>query len=57
MYSGLDNPHLPYLMEGSIANGVLAPTMTEWGLPGEPWTFVVGVDGPVQARFEAFTTR
>ena len=49
-----DNPHL---MEGDIANGILSPTLAEWGLVSEPWTFVVDRDGLVQAKFEAFTTR
>ena len=49
-----DNPHL---MEGNIANGVLSPTLAEWGLVSEPWTFVVDGSGLVQAKFEAFTTR
>ena len=31
---------------------VAAPAMDEWRLPSEPWTFVVGVDGRVVARFE-----
>ena len=31
---------------------VAAPVMDEWRLPSEPWTFVVGTDGRVVARFE-----
>ena len=49
-----DNPHL---MEGNIANGVLSPTLAEWGLVSEPWTFVIDRKGLVSAKFEAFTTR
>ncbi len=49
-----DNPHL---MEGNIANGVLSPTLAEWGLVSEPWTFVIDGKGLVSAKFEAFTTR
>ena len=26
--------------------------MREWGLQSEPWTFVVGADGRVKAKFE-----
>ena len=49
-----DNPHL---MEGDLANGILSPTLAEWGLVSEPWTFVVDGEGLVSAKFEAFTTR
>jgi len=28
----------------------------EWGLPTEPWTFVIDSQGLVQAKFEQFTT-
>ncbi len=31
---------------------VAAAVMSEWRLPSEPWTFVVGRDGRVVARFE-----
>ena len=33
----------------------IADAVEEWGLPTEPWTFVVGADGLVKAKFEAFT--
>ena len=26
--------------------------MRQWGLPSQPWTFVVGSDGRVRAKFE-----
>ena len=35
----------------------LAPTVEEWNLRSEPWTFVVGGDGVIRARFEGLTTR
>jgi hypothetical protein len=28
------------------------PAVREWGLPGEPWVFVVDADGKVSAKFE-----
>ena len=28
------------------------PAFTEWGLPSEPWVFVVDGDGRVRAKFE-----
>ena len=35
----------------------LAPTVEEWNLRSEPWTFVVDGDGVIRARFEGLTTR
>jgi hypothetical protein len=35
----------------------LAPTVEEWNLRSEPWTFLVDADGVVRARFEGLTTR
>ena len=32
----------------------LVPAVREWGLVSEPWTFVVGRDGRVAARFEQY---
>ena len=49
-----DNPHE---IEGDLNNAILSPTLEEWGLPSEPWTFVVDADGIIRAKFEAFTTR
>lgn len=39
---------------GGAARGVLetAPAVQEWGLPSEPWVFVVGPDGRVRAHYE-----
>ena len=48
-----DNPHE---IEGDLSNARIAPAVTEWGLPSEPWTFVVGSDGLVAAKFEGFAT-
>ncbi len=49
-----DNPHE---IEGDLSRAVISPTAEEWGLPSEPWTFVVDGDGVIRAKFEAFTTR
>ena len=38
----------------SVARTVAA--VEEWGLPTEPWTFIVDRQGHVAAKFEAFTT-
>ena len=49
-----DNPHE---IEGDLSKAVISPTAEEWGLPSEPWTFVVDAEGIIRAKFEAFTTR
>ena len=49
-----DNPHE---IEGDLSRAVISPTAEEWGLPSEPWTFVVDGEGVIRAKFEAFTTR
>ena len=46
VYTNLDDP----------ANLELVPSVTEWGLPTEPWVFVVDADGNVGARFEGVVT-
>ena len=48
-----DNPHE---IQGDLSNARIAPAVTEWGLPSEPWTFVVDADGLVAAKFEGFAT-
>ncbi len=42
--------------EGDASLGVESPAVKPWGLPTEPWTFVIDPDGLVSAKFEAFTT-
>ena len=49
-----DNPHE---IEGDLSRAVISPTAEEWGLPSEPWTFIVDGEGIIRAKFEAFTTR
>ena len=46
----------PHLIEGGRPSGGLVPSVEEWGLPTEPWTFVVDKEGRVRAKFEQFTT-
>ena len=48
-----DNPHE---IQGDLSNARIAPAVTEWGLPSEPWTFVIDADGLVAAKFEGFAT-
>ncbi|MDA0264659.1 MAG: hypothetical protein O3A93_08440 [Chloroflexi bacterium] len=46
----------PHLIEAQRPTGGLVPAVSEWGLPTEPWTFIVDSKGLVRAKFEQFTT-
>ncbi|MBC8279991.1 MAG: hypothetical protein H8E48_04320 [Chloroflexi bacterium] len=46
----------PHLIEGGRPTGSLVPAVLEWGLPTEPWTFIVDKNGLISAKFEQFTT-
>jgi hypothetical protein len=46
----------PHLLQGGRFQGKPVPAVLEWGLPTEPWTFVIDRAGIVRARFEQFTT-
>ncbi len=48
-----DSPHL--IGEGKPP-GELVEAVAEWGLPTEPWTFIVDGEGLVRAKFEGFVT-
>ncbi|MDA1128016.1 MAG: hypothetical protein O2913_04860 [Chloroflexi bacterium] len=48
-----ENPHL---LEGGRPSGDLVAAVEEWGLPTEPWTFIVDRDGLIYDKFEQFTT-
>ena len=48
-----DNPHE---IDGDLSKGRLSPTLTEWGLVTEPWTFILDREGVVSAKFEGFVT-
>lgn len=45
----------PHLIEGNRFTANQVSAVREWGLPTEPWTFIVGNDGLVKAKFEQFT--
>ena len=49
-----DNP--PEIRESGISVARLSPILAEWGLPTEPWTFVVDADGIVRAKYEGFVS-
>lgn len=48
-----DNPHD---IEGDLGNAVLSPILEDWGLPSEPWTFIVDRNGIITGKFESYTT-
>ena len=49
----VENPHL---VEGGRPTVEFVEAVTEWGLPTEPWTFIMDKDGLVRDKFEAFAT-
>ena len=49
-----ENPHE---IKGDLSRARRTPVLAEWGLRTDEWTFVVGVDGRVAARFEAYAAR
>jgi len=49
-----ENPHE---IKGDLDNAVRTPFLARWGIETDEWTFIVGADGLVAARFEAFVTR
>ena len=51
-----DNPR-EMLEKGDVSIGRVFRAVKEWGLVSEPWTFLIGSDGNIFARFEAFTTQ
>jgi hypothetical protein len=44
----------PQEIQGDLASAVTTPLLAEWGLTSQEWTYVVGADGKVAARFENF---
>lgn len=46
-----DNPRE---IQGDLSRAVETPLLDEWGLVSQEWTYVVGADGRVVARFENF---
>jgi hypothetical protein len=46
----------PLAMRTDPSKGVLAPAVTEWNLPSDPWTFIVDSQGKVAAKFEGYVS-
>ena len=47
-----DNP--PEIREQGLGAARTAPALAEWGLPSEPWTFIVDSAGILRAKYEGF---
>ncbi len=47
-----DNP--AEIREQGISAARTAPALADWGLPSEPWTFIVDSAGIVRAKYEGF---
>ena len=45
------------LRAGDLDVAIRTPLLAEWGLATDEWTFIVGADGRITHRFEAFTPR
>ncbi|NJP05598.1 MAG: thioredoxin family protein [Chloroflexaceae bacterium] len=46
----------PYPFGDAFRRGEFVPTMQEWNLTTEPWTFLVDADGIIQAKYEGGLT-
>lgn len=42
----------PYELPAEPPNFEVVPSVEEWGLPSEPWVFVVNADGTLASKFE-----
>ncbi len=45
----------PHLIQGDRLSAQRVPAVDEWGLPTEPWTFIIDRQGKIAAKFEQFT--
>ena len=47
----------PHKIQGDLAKATVSPILIEWGLPSEPWTFIIDGGGILRAKFESYATR
>ncbi len=47
----------PREIQGDLTHAIRSPLLNTWQLHTDQWTFVIGTDGAVVARFEAFVSR
>ena len=43
-------------LQGNLKNATVSTSVKEWGLPSEPWTFIIDNLGIISSKFEGFTT-
>ena len=43
-------------LQGNLKNATVSTSVKEWGLPSEPWTFIIDNSGIISSKFEGFTT-
>ena len=53
----IDTYQHPELIRGDLEHAERSPFLKQWGLKTDEWTFVVGADGKIAARFEAYVPR
>jgi hypothetical protein len=46
----------PDQIQGDLTRAVRNPILKQWRVPTDEWTFIVGADGRIAARFESFAT-
>ena len=46
----------PHEMRSDLSKGVISPTFEEWGLPSEPWVFIIDAQSRVSAKFDGFAS-
>ncbi len=56
-YVHIDNYENPQEIQGDLSKAVLSKHLAEWGLTSQEWTYVIGRDGNITARFENFAPR
>lgn len=56
-YVHVDYYDNPQEIQGDLDRAIVSPVLSEWGLESQEWTFVIGKDGLVSARFENFAPR
>lgn len=47
----------PDEIKGDLGRARRSPLLEEWGVESDQWTFIVGRDGRIAARFESFVAR
>jgi hypothetical protein len=56
-YVHIDYYQNPHEIQGDLTRAIPSPHLAEWGLRALEWTYVIGRDGTVAARFENFAPR